>query len=532
MIRYTPSAQLTFEGFEHPFDQQLDPDNRWVVLAQLVPWDELARVYTRGLRTDRGRLTVDIRTVIGALIVKHRSCLSDRDTVDQIAENLYIQYFCGFKSFRTGRPFDPSLLVDIRKRMGAEKFDAFNDAIISRTEKLRPAKKRIRKADTPPIDGDDGHRLAGPEQTRDRLSEQSTPQPTENRPANRGTLKIDATVADQMILYPTDLTLLNTAREEAERIIDLLYERKREEFKVKPRTYRREARKRYLNVAKKKRRTKKEIRKAVGQQLRYLNRDLKVIHTLLDRFEGERFPLKERDRQILWVIQLLHDQQQYMYRENTRSCPDRVVNIYQPYVRPIVRGKAKINVEFGAKINISEYEGMSKVDRIGWDAYNEAGDLIMQAEKFRSTFGCYPELLLADGIYMNRANRKWMKQKGIRMVGKPLGRPPKEDLSPYQKRKQRKQRSQRNLVEGKIGQAKNAYGLSNIRARRKDTSESWICAIFFVMNLTTLFKVWTEYGINGLSLALNLICDRIYHSSPFIEGLYRQYQPQCHTVPT
>lgn len=531
LIRYTPASQLTLEGFEHPFDQQLDPVNRWVVLAQLVPWDNLAQIYARNLRTESGRLTVDIRTVIGSLIVKHRLCLSDRDTVDQIAENLYIQYFCGLKSFQTAKPFDPSLLVDIRKRMGAEKFDAFNDAVIASTEKLRPAKKRIRKDDKPPTDGDDTDSEVNSEQTTDHPSEQDTPQPAENKPANRGTMKIDATVADQMIRYPTDLTLLNTAREESERIIDLLYEHKRKQFKVKPRTYRKEARNRYLNVIKKKRRTKNVIRKAIGQQLRYLRRNFKAIHTLLDMFDQESFPLTKRDQKLLWVIQLLYDQQESMYRENTRSCPNRLVNIYQPYVRPIVRGKAKINVEFGAKINISEFEGMSKVNRISWDAYNEAGDLVMQAEAFRSTFGCYPELLLADGIYMNRENRKWMKENGIRMVGKPLGRPPKEKLSPYQKRKRRKERNQRNLVEGKIGQGKNAHGLSKIRARRKDTSESWISAIFFVMNLTTLYKTWVKYGETGLFWALNLIYDRIHQSSILLKYLQQQIQPKFLTIP-
>lgn len=483
MIRYTPSAQLTLEGFEHPFDQNLDPANRWVALARLIPWDDLARIYIRGMRSDRGRLSVDIRTVIGALIVKHRLCLSDRDTVDQIAENLYIQYFCGFKSFQTGRPFDPSLLVDIRKRMGAQKFDAFNDVIIARIENLRPPKKRINKENRP--DDDNSSPVGQPTVPKEQAPK---------RPPNRGTLKIDATVADQQIVYPTDLALLNTARKESERIIDLLYERS---SGVKPRTYRKVAHQRYLNVAKKKRRTKKEIAKAVGQQLRYLKRNIKIIHALLDKIQG-KFPLRWRDQRIFWVLQLLYDQQEYMYLQKVRSCGDRIVNIYQPYVRPIVRGKSKVNVEFGAKLSISEYEGMSKVDRISWDAFNEAGDLIMQAEKFRITFGCYPELLLADGIYMNRANREWMKQKQIRIVGKPLGRPPKLQLSPYQKRKQRKERNQRNLVEGKIGQGKNGYGLSNIKARRQDTSESWISAIFFVMNLTTMLKVWVESGISCL----------------------------------
>lgn len=512
MIRYTPSSQLTLEGFKHPFDQELDSNNRWVILSQLTPWDELAAIYSRNLRDDSGRLSVDIRMVIASLIVKHRLGLSDRDTVDEIAENIYIQFFCGLKSFQRGRPFDPSLFVDIRKRMGSEKFDAFNDTVISRIERLKPKRKRIvsdkqddNEMDDAPDDGD---------QVSSNTCEKDDKQGNKKNghiPAtrNNGKLKIDATVADQQISYPTDHGLVNRSREESERIIDLLYELKRSRFDKKPRTYRRKARRQYLALAKKKNKTKKEIRKSIGQQLRYLKRNIKNIHFLLDMFEKEVFPLSYRDQKIFWVIQHIYVQQKTMYDMKAHSHPNRIVSIYQPYVRPIVRGKDKAAVEFGSKISLMECEGMSKVDHISWEAFNEAEDMQMQVEKFHKTFGCYPELLLADRIYLNRENRAWLKEKGIRIVGKPLGRPPKEQLSPYQQRKQKKERNQRNNVEGKIGQGKNGYGLNKIKARRRDTSESWISAIFFVMNLMHLMKVAGERFKDSLFFAFSYWVDTV-----------------------
>ena len=108
MIRYTSQKQLTLEGFEHPFREKLEPENRWVQLAAIVPWDELAEVYARRLHSDAGRLSVDVRMVFGALIVKHKLNISDRETVAQIRENLYLQYFCGLRSFSTRLPFDAS----------------------------------------------------------------------------------------------------------------------------------------------------------------------------------------------------------------------------------------------------------------------------------------------------------------------------------------------------------------------------------------------------------------------------------------
>ena len=145
---------------------------------------------------------------------------------------------------------------------------------------------------------------------------------------------MDATVADQMIAYPTDLGLLARSREESERLIDELC--KKLDIKHKPRTYRRLARKLYLNVAKKKNKSKKEIHKGIGQQLRYLRRNLKNIDKLLDTTEGMSFPLEHRDQRIYWVIQHIYEQQVQMYKEHTHSVDSRIVNIYQPYVRPIV----------------------------------------------------------------------------------------------------------------------------------------------------------------------------------------------------
>ena len=90
---------------------------------------------------------------------------------------------------------------------------------------------------------------------------------------------------------------------------------------------------------------------------------------------------------------------------------------------------------------------------------------------------------------MNRGNRKWLTERNIRIVGKFLGRPSKQPRNAYQKRKRKKEQNQRNHIEGKFGQGKNAYGLGNIQARRSDISESWIACIFFVMNVVKLEKI-------------------------------------------
>lgn len=473
MINYTPQNQLSLSLFKHPFEQELEKENRWVKLAALVPWDELAGVYSRKLQPDSGRLTVDIRTVLAALIVKHKLRLDDRGTIEMIQENIYLQYFCGLKIFTIKKVFDPSLFVDIRKRLGSKEFDAFNSLVIEKSEQIKPHQARIKKKIN------DAH----------QADSDKTPPCS---PGNRGTLKVDATVADQEIKFPTDVGLLNVSREKLEMIIDLLFHKDHDG--TKPRTYRRMARKDFLNLAKKKRKSKKVIRKGIKAQLQYVKRDLGIVDKMLARRTARKSILSKRDHEMLQTIRMVYDQQKGMYDNKINSCPNRIVNIFQPHVRPIVRGKDKKNTEFGSKINVSEVNGFCRIDRLSWDAYNESVDLEFQIENFRKQYGCYPKVLLGDRIYLTRENRKFLKEKGIEIYGPPLGRPPKKPtMTSAQKYRNKKKATERNHIEGKFGQGKRGYALNNIKARSADTSESWIQAIIFVMNLTKLLQVAEKY---------------------------------------
>ena len=471
MIRYTSQHQMTIEAFTTPFQVNIDKGNRWVELADILPWDALASIYYRAMSADMGAPSIDARIVIGAMIIKHKLKLDDREAIETIRENPYMQYFLGLSQYTYEPVFDRSLFTTLRYRLGADKFDAMTQQIILKSEgKENPSgtkpqeRENIDATTTQGSGANDGGQTAKP----------------------HGRLIVDATVADQMIAYPTDLGLISRSREESERLIDDLC--KVLEINDKPRTYRRKARKQYLLLAKKKNKGNKEIHKAVGQQLRYLRRNLKSIEKLLDMSQRQAFPLDPRDQKIYWVIQHIFDQQNTMYRDNTHSIEHRIVNIYQPYVRPIVRGKDKAHVEFGSKLGVSLQNGYARVNTLSWDAYNESSDLKKQVMDYQKLNGCYPAVVITDKIYGTRENRAWLKEKGIRYAGKPLGRPSIEQTTPYQRRKQKKENGMRNQVEGKFGQGKNGYNLNKIRARTARTSESWIACIFFVMNLIKFSK--------------------------------------------
>lgn len=473
MVRYISEKQLTIEEFKTPFQKKLSADNRWVKLSQAVPWDEFASAYMSMMDSSQGRPAVSPRIVLGAMIIKHLEKLDDRGVILAIQENIYMQYFVGLKEFTVDPVFDPSLFVQIRKRVGRKVFDSLNADLIRtvKGEKDQRHNKKNKK--------DDGE-----------------------EPRNKGKLQADATVADQDITYPTDNGILNESRKKCEKIIDELYELNGKKG-VKPRTYRRKMDQAYLAYSKKKTKSKGTHRKMTRKLLECVNRNIKHINRMLDEFEkrGDRFPLTHAQQRLFWIIRTSFDQQKYMYDTDTHSCPDRIVSIYQPHVRPIPRGKLKSQVEFGPKLGVSLDDGFARIDTLSWDAYHEAGDLIKQVESYKELHGHYPELVQVDKIYATRKNRKWLKERGIRITAPPLGRKPeKTKQTQYQKRKQRQEAAERNHIEGKFGQGKNGYNLNQIRARLKDTSESWIACIFFVMNLI-------HYEANHFFSSIISLCD-------------------------
>ena len=480
---YVSPNQLEFVGFESPFSKHLDADNRWVRLARQIPWDKIVNVYQKQLNNSiTGAGGINPRVAIGAIFIKHICDLSDRETVQQIQENVYMQYFIGYSSFSYEPVFDPSLFVDLRKRFGADQINEINETIMG----LVSEEVKDKEQDNPPSNTIADLQSGGVKEVSE-LTEQTAQAKPPELPENKGDLIVDATACPQDISYPTDLNLLNDSREKAEELIDFLYNRLK--HNKKPRTYREVARKAYLKTAQKKKKTKKEIRVAIRKQLGFLKRDIKSIYQLLGSYE--KIPFNGYQYKYFLVIQTLYDQQEKMYREKVHSIDHRIVSIHQPHVRPIVRGKTNANVEFGAKIQMSIMNGITFLEDLSWDAFNEGTRLISTVENYKRRFGYYPQKVFADKIYCTRENRLKLKERKITLVAKPLGRPSlavDNHIRP----------GERNPIEGKFGQAKTAYGLNRIKARLSDTSESWIASIVLVLNLIKII------GQAPLSLLIQL----------------------------
>ena len=280
--------------------------------------------------------------------------------------------------------------------------------------------------------------------------------------------------------------LLNQARVKIEKIIDTLYEPLKFNLDKKPKTYRNLARKEYLKVAKKRKLSRKEIRKGIKKQLQYIKRNLSHIDELIQ--VGAAFEVVSNSQyKSLLVVAEVYRQQQWMYDNKTQRIDDRIVSLSQPHIRPLVRGKVGTPVEFGAKLSASVRDGYAFLDRISWDNFNESGDLKSQIEAFKLYTGVYPESVHVDKIYRTRSNRAFCKEKGIRISGPPLGRPP-ANLSREKKKQALEDERVRNAIEGKFGISKRRFSLNRVMTKLPHTSETAIAITFLVMNLSALLR--------------------------------------------
>jgi transposase, IS5 family len=488
-LDYVSTNQLVLKGFESPFSKQLDPANRWVVLSKQIPWDDLVRLYNKhNKQKETGRPPLNPRLVIGAVIIKHFLNLDDRETIAQIRENMYMQYFLGYSSFSKDPPFDPSLFVEIRNRLNLELLSEMNQRIYGFHMEKTQKQPAVRGCEDNKGDGQNKEKNregdevnpASQASQQDTADVNAVEEIVDQKAENKGEVIFDATVCPQDIAYPTDLGLLNTAREITEEIIDVLHQHRTDTVK-KPRTYRQVARKQYLKVAQNKNPSKKTIRKGIKSQLQFLKRNFGTITKQLDTIGS--IPLDKHLYRKYLIIQVVYDQQLGMFEKRTHQVDDRIVSIHQPHVRPIVRGKSRAKTEFGAKIHLSLVDGYSFLDTVSWDAFNEGSQMMAYVEGYYKRFNFYPSKILADKIYCSRENRKKLKEKNIKLAAKPLGRPPKKAVENHVSP------GERNPIEGKFGQGKNAYGLNRIKARLKDTSESWISSIILVLNLVKLARV-------------------------------------------
>jgi hypothetical protein len=455
MYRKRDKEQMTIYDFILPFGGKLQAENRWVKMAQIMPWDMIEDLYAASFKDERsdGRPPIPARVAFGALYIQENENFPDERTLEHIAENAYMQYFLGLTEFNPRPLFDATMMTWFRKRFSPEDIAKINEELYRR---LHPPQ------DEPPRDKECG---------------------------NKGTLVLDATVAPSDIRYPTDLSLLNECREKTEAMIERGWEHSRRSGH-KTSYNRKTARKSYLALQKQRKPRKKAIRRATRQQLGYVEKNLETLDKLLS--ETGEGALRGQDITQLKTIREVLRQQKEHAANPKKSISDRIVSLRQPHVRPIVRGKAGAMVEFGQKIAFSVVDGFTFIEEQSWNNFAEGATLQASAEKYRRRHGVYPEAILADKTYRNRNNLAFCKALGIRLSGPRLGRPKMVEQESERKQAYRDS-CDRNIVESRNGIVKRRYGFSRIMAWLSQTAQTEAAMNVLVMNVALLLRILLRF---------------------------------------
>ena len=436
------------EEYFKPFGGMLNLKNRWIEMMKIMHWDFIEEIYAEHFKNDiaYGRVPISARVAYGAIFIKEFQNLTDRRTVEFIAENPYAQNFLGYTSFEKDNLFDPSMMSILRKRFSASIVNDVNDEI----------HRRSIREQTPPGDG-----------------------------GNSGELILDATVVPTDIRYPNEVSLLDESRENVEKAIQECWDQiSKHNGHMLPYNKQR-AHAHYLAFAKCKRRSKGKIYKARRKKLNYV---VLALARLRELVLEEGVELRNFWVSRLVVIEEIVRQQQEMQDERKTTVENRIVNVRQPLVRPIKRDKARNPTEFGQKITFSVVNGFTFIGKQSFDNFNEGKKLIECVEEYYDRFGFYPEAVIADQIYRTRENRAYCKGHGIRLTGPPLGRK-KKDSEDSEREQAYADSCDRNTVESRNGIAKRRFGLELIMCWSKENALTEAAHNVMAMNVAHLLRL-------------------------------------------
>ena len=428
----------------NPYSGQLDTNNRWIKLSKIVPWDEMDVLYRKYFDERKHGVIKKSRVILGLLLGQMFLEMSDRTIIEYFHENPFFQHFCGEDSFvfKTEKTIlHPSLLSKRRKRLGKNYVAQFEREVLGvlKRKGLIKGKKLI----------------------------------------------LDATVFPANITYPNDVKLLNTAREYlCQTILDV---KNTYDPKGRIRTFRRSARKLYLNFQKTKRKSKKLIRITRNKMIRYVRRNIQQLDKILQEAKDLKSWQKEKIESNLNVAKEVLRQQTHLARTRGRQIADRIVSFNWPQVRPIVRGKDGKSVEFGPKGHVSLVDGYAFLDKLDYSNFHEGILLQESLKEHKDRFQREPDIVLADQIYGTRSNRALLKEKEINHSFKQVGRLPQESPEEKSKRKRqfKKRQGQRNHIEAAFGHLKTSYNLDKIKWRVSGGESMQVQLGLIAFNLNT-----------------------------------------------
>lgn len=290
----------------------------------------------------------------------------------------------------------------------------------------------------------------------------------------RGVGMQDATCYESRISFPTDVKLVWNCCHEVYQIIQ--QQRKSRKLRKSRMNYRRQKHffQSYQKTRKKSRRAEKKLRKKLLKFLLSLIDHLGALQQQHQTLSGKQ-QIKMRH-----IIKVYEQQHGKLYGQ-IKEIKDRIVSLSKPYIRPIVRGKETKIVEFGAKVNILQVDGINFIEHLSYDAFHEGNRLQDGIHLHRKLFGkCTHQS--ADQIYATNANRKYCKKNNIATNFIPKGKQKLQHIEQATALRRTLNIARGTILEGSFGNEKNHYHLQKIPARNEITETCWIFFGIFTSN--------------------------------------------------
>jgi IS5 family transposase len=404
-------------------------------LYQAIPFDDLASLIPAPPHavSGRGRKPwFDVKGGIGLQILKHYLGISDELLIERINTDWSLQLFCGI-SLRPGeRINDTNLPSDWRSYIGRHlDIFAFQKQLCN-------------------------HWSAHMNFTHIGMQ--------------------DATCYESRISYPTDIKLLWGSCED---VYKILQEVRHHLHLRKSRCNMDKRRMEYLSYQKRRKKSKREEKKMRKKLLKFLLR-------LLNLLEKQPYQLSFRKEERIRTIVKVYEQQHHRaYGDPKEPIKDRIVSLGKPYIRPIVRGKEVKSVEFGAKVNKLQVDGISFIEYLSYDAFNETTRYKSGIELQEELFGeCTHQA--ADGIYASNENRKYATRQGIHTNFIPKGKQKEQYVEQARILRKELNRERATVLEGSFGNEKNHYLLQKVNARTQHTETCWIFFGMMTANISII----------------------------------------------
>ena len=407
-------------------------------LHRSIPFKELASKIPSPLQNISGRGRKPFLKVeggIGLLVLKHFTGLSDEMLIDRLNTDWCMQYFCGVQ-LNARRIKDKNLVSWWR-------------GYVARHLDIKELQGVLIRSWKPYM-----------EQTHVTM--------------------MDATVYESNIRYPTDVKLL---WESNVKVYQLL-QGKRKLLKLRSsRSNYHKHKKNYLGYQRNRKKSRRQDKKLRKQLLKYLSR---LLEGLQDLQKGHEFNLSNKEKKLVSHIKTIYSQQHELLYGNRENVKQRIVSLHKPHVRAIIRGKEIKPVEFGAKVHKVQVGGLSFIEHLSYENFNE-GTRLKQSVAFHQKYFGRCSQLAADAIYATNENRRYCNSLAIATSFIPKGKQGKlEEQKSVMRSVLNTVRAA--VLEGSFGNEKNHYLLNKIKARTQATEIAWIFFGMLTANASIITK--------------------------------------------